>query len=129
MTNLTSKKVYKILVNCKNAPIVLENVVKFKKVSEFSFTFLELCPSHYKNQPNDLQLLSDAPAHHLFVLCPPVTSDQTRLPVPLVVLQVALEGRISKQSIAAAHRQGDKWHGDMIPWIVTEQFRQEFEKK
>ena len=24
--------------------------------------------SHYKNSPNDLQLMSDAPAHHLFVL-------------------------------------------------------------
>ena len=27
--------------------------------------------SHYKNQPNDLQLMSDAPAHGLFVLLPP----------------------------------------------------------
>lgn len=29
--------------------------------------------SHYKNSPNDLQLMADAPAHHLFVLlgmCP-----------------------------------------------------------
>lgn len=24
--------------------------------------------SHYKNSPNDLQLIADAPAHHLFVL-------------------------------------------------------------
>jgi len=23
--------------------------------------------SHYKNSPNDLQLMADAPAHHLFV--------------------------------------------------------------
>ena len=80
--------------------------------------------SHYKNSPNDLQLLSDAPAHHLFVLCPPVTKDQTRLPVPLVVIQVALEGKISKESIASALRQGDKRSGDMIPWVVSEQFRQ-----
>lgn len=28
--------------------------------------------SHYKNTPNDLLLLSDAPAHHLFVLTAPV---------------------------------------------------------
>ena len=27
--------------------------------------------SHYKNSPNDLQLMSDAPAHHLFVLLGP----------------------------------------------------------
>ena len=44
--------------------------------------------SHYKNTPNDLQLLSDAPAHHIFVLVPPVTSDQTLLPDVLCVLQV-----------------------------------------
>lgn len=44
--------------------------------------------SHYKNSPNDLQLLSDAPAHHVFVLVPPVTSDQTSLPNVLCVLQV-----------------------------------------
>ena len=44
--------------------------------------------SHYKNTPNDLQLLSDAPAHHLFVLCGPVAKTQSALPVPLVVLQV-----------------------------------------
>lgn len=24
--------------------------------------------SHYKNSPNDLQLMADAPSHHLFVL-------------------------------------------------------------
>lgn len=24
--------------------------------------------SHYKNSPNDLQMISDAPAHHLFCL-------------------------------------------------------------
>ena len=44
--------------------------------------------SHYKNSPNDLQLLSDAPAHHMFVLVPPVTVDQTSLPDVLCVLQV-----------------------------------------
>ena len=44
--------------------------------------------SHYKNTPNDLQLLSDAPAHHIFVLVPSITSDQTLLPDILCVLQV-----------------------------------------
>src|SRR4051812_15158825 len=46
--------------------------------------------SHYKNSPNDLQLMSDAPAHQLFVLVPPVTEDN-KLPEPLCVVQVALE--------------------------------------
>ena len=44
--------------------------------------------SHYKNTPNDLQLLSDAPAHHIFVLVPPVTPEQSSLPDVLSVVQV-----------------------------------------
>lgn len=45
--------------------------------------------SHYKNSPNDLQLMSDAPNHHLFVLLPPVKEDENTLPEPLAVLQVS----------------------------------------
>ena len=51
--------------------------------------------SHYKNTPNDLQLLSDAPAHHVFVLLPPVTSEQTSLPDVLCVLQVIIIVQVS----------------------------------
>lgn len=35
--------------------------------------------SHYKNTPNDLQLLSDAPAHQIFVLLGPI-NDSDGLP-------------------------------------------------
>lgn len=55
--------------------------------------------SHYKNSPDDLQLMSDAPAHELFVLVPPVSEDSNRLPEPLCVIQVSLEGKISRQSV------------------------------
>lgn len=44
--------------------------------------------SHYKNTPNDLQIMSDAPAHHLFCLLGPVDPDRKSLPEILVVLQV-----------------------------------------
>lgn len=77
--------------------------------------------SHYKNQPNDLQLMSDAPAHHLFVLLPPVKDDESTLPEPLVVLQVALEGNISRQSILDGLSRGTRTGGDMIPWIISQQ--------
>ncbi|KAJ3497739.1 hypothetical protein NLJ89_g10307 [Agrocybe chaxingu] len=80
--------------------------------------------SHYKNQPNDLQLLSDAPAHHLFVLLPPIKDDETHLPEPLVVLQVALEGRISKEAILEGLGRGMRAGGDMIPWLITQQFQE-----
>ncbi|KAH7106917.1 DUF699-domain-containing protein [Auriculariales sp. MPI-PUGE-AT-0066] len=80
--------------------------------------------SHYKNQPNDLQLMSDAPAHHLFVLLPPIKDDESILPEPLAVLQVALEGNISKQVIMDGLARGTRGGGDMIPWIVTQQFQE-----
>jgi N-acetyltransferase 10 len=35
---------------------------------QFLRRLMALFVSYYKNSPNDLQLLSDAPAHHLFVL-------------------------------------------------------------
>ncbi|KAI0059576.1 DUF699-domain-containing protein [Artomyces pyxidatus] len=80
--------------------------------------------SHYKNQPNDLQLMSDAPAHHLFVLLPPIKDDETHLPEPLVVLQVALEGNISRQAIMDGLNRGLRAGGDMIPWLVAQQYQE-----
>ena len=80
--------------------------------------------SHYKNQPNDLQLMSDAPAHHLFVLLPPLKDDESHLPEPLVVLQVALEGNISKQVIMDSLGRGIRAGGDMIPWTISQQFQE-----
>ncbi|XP_076125510.1 RNA cytidine acetyltransferase [Alosa pseudoharengus] len=79
--------------------------------------------SHYKNSPNDLQLLSDAPAHHLFCLLPPVPPTQNSLPEVLAVVQVCLEGEISKQSILHSLSRGRKASGDLIPWTVSEQFQ------
>jgi len=81
--------------------------------------------SHYKNSPNDLQLMSDAPAHQLFVLVPPVEDDSSRLPEPLCVIQIALEGQISKQSVLSSLSRGQRAGGDMIPWLVSQQFQDE----
>ncbi|KAI4892813.1 hypothetical protein NFI96_017246 [Prochilodus magdalenae] len=79
--------------------------------------------SHYKNSPNDLQLLSDAPAHHLFCLLPPVPPTHNSLPEVLAVVQVCLEGEISQQSILSGLSRGKKASGDLIPWTVSEQFQ------
>uniref|UniRef100_A0A8B9H9A8 N-acetyltransferase 10 n=1 Tax=Astyanax mexicanus TaxID=7994 RepID=A0A8B9H9A8_ASTMX len=79
--------------------------------------------SHYKNSPNDLQLLSDAPAHHLFCLLPPVSPTHNSLPEVLAVVQVCLEGEISRQSILNSLSRGKKASGDLIPWTVSEQFQ------
>ncbi|KOS19736.1 UPF0202 protein KRE33 [Escovopsis weberi] len=81
--------------------------------------------SHYKNSPDDLQLMSDAPAHELFVLTPPTSESNGRLPEPLCVIQVALEGKISRQSVANSLSRGQRPHGDLIPWLVSQQFQDE----
>uniref|UniRef100_A0A8C5AJ70 RNA cytidine acetyltransferase n=1 Tax=Gadus morhua TaxID=8049 RepID=A0A8C5AJ70_GADMO len=70
--------------------------------------------SHYKNSPNDLQLLSDAPAHHLFCLLPPVPPTQNSLPEVLAVVQMPRPKFLSR---------GKKAAGDLIPWTVSEQFQ------
>lgn len=80
--------------------------------------------SHYKNSPNDLQLLSDAPAHHIFVLLPP-TKNKGVIPEVLCVLQVCLEGDISKKVALNTLKRGDRPSGDLIPWTVSHQFTDE----
>ncbi|KAF9579895.1 N-acetyltransferase 10 [Lunasporangiospora selenospora] len=79
--------------------------------------------SHYKNTPNDLQLLSDAPSHHLFVLLPPIKEGDRSLPDPLCVLQVCLEGEISKQTVLNSLSRGVRASGDLIPWLISQQFQ------
>lgn len=77
--------------------------------------------SHYKNSPNDLQLLSDAPAHRIFVLLGPVSLQTTAIPEILCVLQVCLEGTISKGSVLNSLARGKRASGDLIPWTLAQQ--------
>ena len=79
--------------------------------------------SHYKNTPNDLQLMSDAPAHQLFVLLPPIREEDTSLPEPLAVIQVCLEGEISRGAVMASLSRGKRADGDLIPWTVSQQYQ------
>ena len=79
--------------------------------------------SHYKNTPDDLQLMSDAPAHRLYVLLAPVNEQSNALPEILCVLQVALEGAISKVSARATLAAGSAPSGDLIPWTISGQFQ------
>eukprot|EP00980_Cylindrotheca_fusiformis_P011822 scaffold2816_cov121-Cylindrotheca_fusiformis.AAC.38 len=79
--------------------------------------------AHYKNSPNDLQMLSDAPAHSCFVLLSPsAEKDSDSLPDILAVVQVALEGKISRKSVEAQLARGHRSAGDLIPWTISQQF-------
>ncbi|KAL5818538.1 hypothetical protein ACOSQ3_022419 [Xanthoceras sorbifolium] len=80
--------------------------------------------SHYKNSPNDLQLIADAPAHHLFVLLGPVDESKNQLPDILCVIQVALEGQISRKSAIKSLSGAHQPSGDQIPWKFSQAFRE-----
>ena len=78
--------------------------------------------SHYKNTPDDLQLLSDAPAHHIFCLLGPTPANPQKID-PLCVVQVCLEGEISKKSVHDGLKFGNAPSGDMIPWNMARQYQ------
>ncbi|KAM0849436.1 hypothetical protein ACQ4PT_053744 [Festuca glaucescens] len=80
--------------------------------------------SHYKNSPNDLQLMADAPAHHLFVLLGQVNESENQLPDILCVIQVwilypdyLLEDLILIFSADDCH-----WILDLVPILAHEYF-------
>lgn len=79
--------------------------------------------SHYKNSPNDLQLMSDSPSQQIFVLLPPV--EDNKIPDPLCVIQLALEGEISRESVRNSLGRGVRAGGDLIPWVISQQFQDE----
>jgi len=110
---------------CQLLAVNRDTLFSFHAISErFLHSMLSLyVASHYKNSPNDLQLMSDAPAHQLYVLVPPIPEGATRLPEPLCVIQVALEGQISKASVQRELARGHRAGGDLIPWLVSQQFQ------
>ncbi|KAI9755407.1 MAG: N-acetyltransferase 10 [Lichina confinis] len=112
---------------CELLSVNRDTLFSFHPVSEkFLHQMMALyVASHYKNSPNDLQLLSDAPAHQLYVLVPPVDDSSNRLPEPLCVIQVALEGQISRESVLNSLSRGHRAGGDLIPWLVSQQFQDE----
>ncbi|KAK3713249.1 N-acetyltransferase 10 [Vermiconidia calcicola] len=110
---------------CQLLQVNRDTLFSFHPVSEkFLQSMMALyVASHYKNSPNDLQLMSDAPAHQLFVLVPPIQENANRLPEILCVLQVALEGQISRESVLNGLSRGQRAGGDLIPWLVSQQFQ------
>ncbi|CAH8471404.1 unnamed protein product [Heterobilharzia americana] len=66
--------------------------------------------SHYKNSPNDLQLLSDAPAHHIFCLLAPYDPKSGCVP------------EILCDRVMHSLSRGLRPSGDLIPWTLSQQF-------
>ncbi|OQR78084.1 N-acetyltransferase 10-like, partial [Tropilaelaps mercedesae] len=114
--------------DCQLFYVNRDTLFSYHKVSE---AFLQelvglYVASHYKNSPNDLQLLSDAPAHHLFVLLAPLSKgnkSDKQMPQVLCVIQLCYEGGISESSAAYHLSRDQQPAGDLIPWTVAQQFQ------
>ena len=78
--------------------------------------------SHYKNSPNDLQMLSDAPGHDIFCLLGPIT-DSHQLPYVLCAIQVCYEGDLSKDTVTRQLTHGQRASGDLIPWTIAQTYQ------
>ncbi|VDK71774.1 unnamed protein product [Litomosoides sigmodontis] len=110
--------------DCQLLYVNRDTLFSFHKASE---TFLNIImaiyvSAHYKNSPNDLQMLSDAPAHHLFVLVGPINETQAQLPEVLAVIQLAMEGGLSSSTVCDNMGRGKRAAGDLLPWTVSQQF-------
>lgn len=68
-----------------------------------------LAGSHYRNSPDDLQLLADSPRHEVFVLCTPAR----RI---LCAVHVAFEGEVHDSTT-------QNKEGNAIPWVIYDNFR------
>ena len=127
---------YPIPDDCELYYINRDTLFSYHSVSEqFLQNLVSLyTSSHYKNSPNDLQMISDAPAHHLFCLLAPINESKLKrkgsingkLPEVLVFIQVALEGKISQQTILNNLQRGQRGSGDLIPWTLSQQFDDNF---
>ncbi|MCP9261111.1 N-acetyltransferase 10 [Dirofilaria immitis] len=110
--------------DCQLLYVNRDTLFSFHKASE---TFLHnimaiYVSAHYKNSPNDLQMLSDAPAHHLFVLVGPINDTEAQLPEVLVVIQIAMEGALSSETVLGNMGRGKRAAGDLLPWTISQQF-------
>jgi N-acetyltransferase 10 len=110
---------------CELYAVNRDTLFSFHKTSEdFLQRMMALyVSSHYKNTPDDLLLMSDAPMHRLFVLLGPVDRTRNRLPDILCVVQVALEGGLARDTVRKQLSQGIRDAGDLIPWTISQQFQ------
>lgn len=108
---------------CSLFQVNRDTLFSFHRASEafLQRTMALFVAGHYRNSPNDLQMLADAPGHRLFVLLGPQVSDAS-LPDILAAVHVAFEGRIARESMLRSLERGRRSAGDVIPWTVGTQF-------
>lgn len=78
------------------------------KTEEFlTEVFSLFVSSHYRNSPNDIQILSDSPNHEIFVLLTPESK-------VVCAIQIAIEGNCNQLS--------ENKEGNLIPWVIYDNY-------
>ncbi|XP_077301535.1 RNA cytidine acetyltransferase-like, partial [Arctopsyche grandis] len=106
------------LQNVMNCPIPSECSLFFvnkdalfsgnSKTEEFLAEIFSLfVSSHYRNSPNDMQILSDSPNHEIFVLLTP----ESKI---VCAIQIAFEGNCQKTDFNK--------DGNLIPWVIFDNY-------
>ena len=115
--------------NCSLYFVNKETLFSYKKTSEkFLHKIWSLfVSSHYKNSPNDLQLLADAPGHSIAILLGPLkksNNQKAQLPDVLCAAQICFEGNLNTtiEKELGAMGRNHKPSGDMIPWNLSQQY-------
>eukprot|EP01069_Polyplicarium_translucidae_P004885 Polyplicarium_translucidae@DN2678_c0_g1_i3.p1 len=124
---LNEKQCLALPSSCKLYLVNRDALFSYHKASErFLQRLMSLfVSSHYKNTPNDLLMLADAPLHLVFALVPPFEDDASYLPDVYAAVQVALEGSLAKETVRDALGRGLKPSGDLIPWTLSQHFLDE----
>nr|UXY87538.1 N-acetyltransferase 10 [Cryptomonas curvata] len=84
--------------------------------------FSLLVSVHYKNSPDDLQMVCDAPSHRILVFVTPLPLSIVILPDVLGVLHISYEGQISQKFVEKNLNKVIRINGDLIPWVISKEF-------
>lgn len=116
---------YPHIEECELYLVNKDTLFSYKKTSEaFLNSLMALfVSSHYKNSPNDIQLISDSSSHKIFILTKNIKKQTlSGLPEIYCVIQVAEEGGITKDIIDRSKETDNLPPGDLIPWTLSNYF-------
>ena len=109
---------------CELKYISKDSLFQYSALSEkyLRRIMLTLFHAHYRNQPDDLQILCESENHHIFVLVGPEKTMQHEVPDILCVLQIVQEGGIDRKATGLGLQTGSMPSGNMIPYTLAQYF-------
>lgn len=117
---------YPNIDDCELYHVNKDLLFSYKKTSEafLSAVMSLFVSSHYKNSPNDLQMISDSSSHQIFILTKNLKKNSMieGLPEIYCAVQVAIEGDLDKDFVEKTNENSSLPPGDLIPWTLSTYF-------